>query len=75
MKLLRQNGGEYAREEDVEQIEERSDARDDRRVAVNRRRPKTVQPRRNRGSKGRWFVGSQVRLGNATLRANGAKTR
>jgi hypothetical protein len=46
MKLLRQNGGEYARQEDVEQIEERSDARDDRRVAVNRRRRKAVQPRR-----------------------------
>jgi hypothetical protein len=74
MKLLRQNGGEYARQEDVEQIEERSDARDDRRVAVNRRRRKAVQPRRNRGSRVRWFVGSQVRLGNATSRVNGAKT-
>ena len=51
MELLRQHGAEHARQEDVEQIEERADARDDRRVAVNRRRRQPVQPRGDRGSR------------------------
>jgi hypothetical protein len=47
VELLRENGGENAGEENVEQIEERSDARQKRRVTMNRRRRKAVQSRGN----------------------------
>ena len=48
VKLLRENRGEHTCEEDVEQIEERSDAGDERCVAVNRRRRKPIQSSRDR---------------------------
>ena len=46
MKLLREDSGENAGEKDIEEIEERTDTRDERRVAVNRRRRQAVQPGR-----------------------------
>jgi len=45
LELLREHGGEHTRQEDVEQIEERPDARDDGCVAVKPCRRKTIQSR------------------------------
>jgi hypothetical protein len=45
LELLREHRRQNAGQEDVEEIKERTDARDDCRVAVSSRRRKPIQPR------------------------------
>jgi len=47
MKLLGEHGRQNAGQEDVEKIEERPDARDGGRVAMNRSGRKAIQSRRD----------------------------